>query len=233
MNWLSKYNNILFAILGTICIIFLFILAVSSLNLFSSFKSDNRGVEQEIGQPDSITITEEKDPIQYYLGTPELIDTSKSLYLIPVYKPEASQRTSKFSSSSYRSGLTVNLLIHDFGKNSFTKIFNSTVLIQSSDIIKTPEEIYIEIIFSEEDTNNNDIIDFDDLKSIGLYSVNKSIFYTIPLSEKFNTVSSTYDNKLHSLLIIGNKAINDQETVFRYFKYTLNTQILTELNNPL
>jgi len=181
MKWLNTYNNILFAAIGTLSIIIVVFVALTSLNLFSGSTPDNRGIDQEPVVDDEVNITKEKEYIKYLLGEPEIVDTTMSKYIIAVYKPEAQETTGKFSSSSYRSGLTINLIIHDFQNNRYKKLFNSIVLINYYEIIGTPEKLYLQVVYSDEDTNDNNIIDFDDQKSIGLYDI---------MDESYNTTSS-------------------------------------------
>ena len=50
MKWLNTYNNILFATIGTISILILLFVAITSLSIFSGSGADNRGIDQEPDQ---------------------------------------------------------------------------------------------------------------------------------------------------------------------------------------
>ena len=233
MKWLNTYNNILFAAIGTLSIIIVVFVALTSLNLFSGSTPDNRGIDQEPVVDDEVNITKEKEYIKYLLGEPEIVDTTMSKYIIAVYKPEAQETTGKFSSSSYRSGLTINLIIHDFQNNRYKKLFNSIVLINYYEIIGTPEKLYLQVVYSDEDTNDNNIIDFDDQKSIGLYDIMDESYNTIPLNNKYNSITSFYDKKLNALIIIGENFLLNKQPTYQYYKYSLETQKVLELDNPM
>ena len=232
MKWLNTYNNLLFAALGTLSIIVLAFVAISSLSLFSDNGGDNRGINQE-----PVTIEEglaaDNESIEFMLGDPELIDSSMSTYIIPVYKPEAHESSGKFSSSSYRSGLKINLIIHDFEKNKVKKLFNHLVLINYYEIIRTRDKVFIEMVYSEDDTNKNDIIDFEDQKSIGLYDIGEETFNTIPLGNTYISISSIYDKRLNSLIIVGENILPDKQPTYQYYRYTLELQEIFKLENSM
>ena len=232
MKWLNTYNNLLFAALGTLSIIVLAFVAISSLSLFSDNGGDNRGINQE-----PVTIEEglaaDNENIEFMLGDPELIDSSMSTYIIPVYKPEAHESSGKFSSSSYRSGLKINLIIHDFENNTVKKLFNHLVLINYYEIIRTRDKVFIEMVYSEDDTNKNDIIDFEDQKSIGLYDIGEETFNTIPLGNTYISISSIYDKRLNSLIIVGENILPNKQPTYQYYRYTLESQEIFELENSM
>lgn len=232
MKWLNTYNNLLFAALGTLSIIILAFVAISSLSLFSDNGGDNRGINQE---PDSIEegLTADNEDIEFMLGDPELIDSSMSTYIIPVYKPEANESSGKFSSSSYRSGLKINLIFHDFEKNKVKKLFNHLVLINYFEIIRTLDKVFIETVYSEDDTNKNGIIDFEDQKSIGLYDIGEETFTTIPLGNTYISISSIYDKRLNSLIIVGENILADKQPTYQYYRYSLESKELIESENSM
>jgi hypothetical protein len=233
MKWLNKYNNVLFAILGTLAIIVLLIAAFTSLSLFTASEPDNKGIDHASPVHDDLKNQDEGEHIEYLLGDPVIIDTNMSTYIIPVYKPEAKEPTGKFSSSSYRSELKINLIIHDFQNNQNAKLFNSIVLINSNEIIKIPGRIFIQVVYSDEDTNNNDIIDYDDKKSIGVYDMQRKAFNSIPLKEKYVSISSLYDQKLNALIIVGENFLPSKQPAYQFYRYSLETQQVFELENPM
>jgi len=233
MKWLNTYNNILFATIGTLSIVVLAFAAFTSLSLFSGNGGENRGIDQEPLTNDESQIKNEEEHIEYLLGDPELIDSSLSTYIIPVYKPEAEESSGKYSSSSYRSGLKTNLIIHDFENNQVGKLFNTVVLINYYEVLKMKDQMYIQIVYSDEDTNNNTIIDFDDQKSISLYDIKDGNFYPIPLNNKYVSISSIYDQRLKALIIVGINYLSNKQPTYQYYRYDLESQKVFELENPM
>ena len=55
MKWLNTYNNILFAIIGTLAIIALLFVVFTSLSLFGGSDPGNRSIEQDSLKKDMIT----------------------------------------------------------------------------------------------------------------------------------------------------------------------------------
>ena len=153
--------------------------------------------------------------------------------MIPVYIPEANESFSKYASSSYRSGLRVNLVIHDIEKNVVRQLFDKLVLIRYSEILRAKGKIYIEVVYSDKDTNNNGIIDFDDLKSIALYDFRTGTFDDIPLNKNYLSISSQYDKKLNALIIVGEDFIDDEQPEYHFYRYALASQKVSELENPM
>ena len=233
MKWLNTYNNILFAAIGTLSIIVLVFVAFTSLSIFSDSGGENRGIEQESITIDEGLAKDDDEQIEFLLGDPELIDSSLSTYIIPVYKPEADESSGKFSSSSYRSSLKINLIINDFQNNRYKKLFNNVVLINYYEVLKTKDQMYIQIVYSDEDTNNNTIIDFDDQKSIGLYNIMNENFDIIPLANTYLTISSIYDKRLNSLIIVGENILLNKQPTYQYYRYALESQKVFELENPM
>lgn len=233
MKWLKTYNNILFAVIGTLTIITLVFVAFTSLSLFSGSGPDNRGIEQDPLKKDMITENEDIDQINYYLGDPEIIDSALSTYIIVVYRPEAHEPSGSFSSSSYRSGLMINLILFDFETNQSNKLFSSVVLINHYEIIKTKNNMYLEVIYADEDTNENNIIDYDDQKCVGLYDIMNEKFNAIKLNNKYASISSIYDNRLNALIIIGENYQPNRQPDYQYYKYSLETKTVMDLDSPM
>lgn len=64
MKWLSTYNNILFASIGTISILVLAFVALTSLSLFSD-NGDQRGINQEPVENEEGLVNVAEDQIEY------------------------------------------------------------------------------------------------------------------------------------------------------------------------
>ena len=233
MKWLNTYNNILFASLGTLSIIVLLVVVITSFNLFSGNGGNNRGINQDPVEENEGLLADDEKHNEFFLGDPDLIDSSLSSYMIPMYKPEANESFSKFSSSSYRSGLRINLIIYDFERNIVKKLFNKLVLIDYSEVIRANGELYIEVVYSDKDTNDNGIIDYDDKKSFALYDLRSGTFDDIPLNNKYSSISSLYDKRLNSLIIIGEDVLPNEQPTYQYYRYDLEVEKVFELNNPL
>ena len=233
MKWLNTYNNILFAVIGTLAIIALLFVAFTSLSLFSGSDPGNRGIEQDPLKKNMITQNDEMDQINYYLGDPEIIDSTLSTYIIVVYRPEADGPSGSYSSSSYHAGLMINLILFDFETNRYKKLFRSVVLINHYEIIKTKNNIYLQVIYADEDTNENKIIDFDDQKSVGLYDINNEDFNGITLNNKYASISSIYDDRLNALIITGENFQPNKQPNYQYYKYSLETKKVMDLNGPM
>jgi hypothetical protein len=233
MKWLNTYNNILFAGIGTISILVLAFVALSSVSLFSNNDGAQRGINQEPVQNEDGLAQDGEDQIEFFLGDPELIDSSMSTYIISLYTPENNESFNKYSSSSYRSGLRINLIIHDIENNKVKKLFENLVLINFYEIIRTRNSMMIKVVYSNEDSNANGIIDYDDPKVIGVYDLINEKFSTIPLENKYHSISSVYDQRLNSLLILGRNDIPYEQSVYAYFRYDFDSQTVIELNNPM
>ena len=233
MKWLNTYNNLLFAGLGTLAVIILVIVAITSLSIFSDAGAENRGIDQETAQYKEGLAEAGIGQIEYFLGDPELIDSSMSTYIISMYTPEENESFNKYSSSSYRSGLRINLIIHDIENNKVKKLFEDLVLINFYEIIQTRNSTMIKVVYSNEDTNENGIIDYDDQRTIGLYDLANEKFSTIPLQDTYHSISSIYDHRLNSLLILCSNDIPDEQPVYAYFRYDFNTKSVNELKNPI
>jgi hypothetical protein len=233
MKWLNTYNNILFATLGTLAIVVLIFAAITSIILFIGNAAENRGFIQDPIEEEEGLEKNEEGNMEYFLGDPELIDSSFSIYKIPVYKPEENDSYGKYSSSSYRSGLSVNLIIHDIEKNVAKQLFNHLVLISYSEILKANGKIYIEVAYADEDTNNNGIIDYDDDKSIALYDTHSNTINSIPLNNRINSISSQHDKNLNSLIIVGAYYKDDEQPIYHFYRYDLTSQKVFELENPM
>ena len=233
MKWLNTYNNVLFASIGTISILVVAFVALTSLSLFSNNDADQRGINQEPVQNEEGLTQVGEDQIEFFLGEPELIDSSMSTYIISLYTPENNDSFNKYSSSSYRSGLRINLIVHDIENNQVKKLFENLVLINFYQIIKTRNSTMIKVVYSDEDSNANGIIDYDDPKVIGLYDLINETFNIIPLENEYNSISSIFDQRLNSLLILGRNDIPDEQPVYAYFRYNFDSQTVTELKNPM
>ena len=233
MKGLNTYNNILFAALGTIAVIVLIIVALTSLSIFFESGAENRGIDQEAVQDEEGLVNATDDQIEYFLGDPELIDSSMSTYIISIYTPENDESFNKYSSSSYRSGLKINLIVHDIENNKVKKLFDNLVLINFYEVIRTRYSIIIKVVYSNEDTNANGIIDYDDQRVIGFYNLDNEKFSTIPLKDKYQSILSIYDQRLNALFILGENNIPDEQPVYAYFRYDFDSQKLIELKNPM
>jgi hypothetical protein len=233
MKGLNTYNNILFAALGTIAVIVLIIVALTSLSIFFESGAENRGIDQEAVQDDEGLVNATDDQIEYFLGDPELIDSSMSTYIISIYTPENDESFNKYSSSSYRSGLKINLIVHDIENNKVKKLFDNLVLINFYEIIRTRYSIIIKVVYSNEDTNANGIIDYDDQRVIGFYNLDNEKFSTIPLKDKYQSILSIYDQRLNALFILGENNMPDEQPVYAYFRYDFDSQKLIDLKNPM
>ena len=233
MKWLNTYNNILFAALGSISVIVLLILAITSLSIFSESGAENRGINQETVQNEEGLSHAGAGQIEYFLGDPELIDSSMSTYIISIYTPENNESFNKYSSSSYRSGLRINLIVHDIENNEVKKLFKDLVLINFYEIIRTRNSTMIKVVYSNEDSNANGILDYNDQKIIGLYDLINEKFRTLPLKDKYHSISSLFDQRLNSLLILGSNNIPDEQPVYSYFRYDFDSHKVIELKNPI
>ena len=58
-------------------------------------------------------------------------------------------------------------------------------------------------------------------------------YNTIPLNNKYNSITSFYDKKLNALIIIGENFLLNKQPTYQYYKYSLETQKVLELDNPM
>jgi hypothetical protein len=89
------------------------------------------------------------------------------------------------------------------------------------------------VVYSNEDTNANGIIDYDDQRVIGFYNLDNEKFSTIPLKDKYQSILSIYDQRLNALFILGENNMPDEQPVYAYFRYDFDSQKLIELKNPM
>lgn len=193
MDKLSRYNQKLLAIIGTIILVVGGLALVIGLggiviSMIDFSDSDNAGVKVENVKLNTDDSAEFVRTQEITFNPPSQLDTAQSKYLIPVgqvnLKSEEkvsfeSGRGLKFSSGeySYQShyGLFNNFVYLDYSREISTKIFDDKVAITRWAFLKNDS---IEVLIfkgTSTDDNSDNRMDNDDYQSLFVYYLNDGI----------------------------------------------------------
>ncbi|MGY6648326.1 hypothetical protein [Wenyingzhuangia sp. IMCC45574] len=198
MNKLQKYNQRLLAILGTLVVLGLTILIISGTYFIISDIFTTRN-NREITD-NSLTInTIQRDSVQskkiinqkITLEKPKLIDTLKTIYLIPVSQVNIENKkngnynepklisggrykTYKSRNYYYRySGEYNNLIVYNEQKNTKINVFNQKIFVSEFTNRMINSRHYIFLTGTSKDSNNDNKLNDIDLKSLFVYDIDK------------------------------------------------------------
>jgi len=197
-NNLSKYNQKLLAIIGTIILIGIAGLLISGLYFLLNDVFDNNNVYTDnslrIDETEVDSANTRDQEISFL--KPRLIDTLNQIYLIPVshvnleekeaivddsYGGYKRAQSSKSSYSRYR-GVYNNIIIFDQKKDSKKAIFDDKISINSFEHRLIRDNQYLLIEGSMKDTNGDQRLKDSDLQSFYLYDVRNDILQTVEFS---------------------------------------------------
>ncbi len=195
MDKLTRYNQKLLAILGTMAIIALAAILIISLAVWIfSISDDFGGVDNTLQVPDSLVQKDGKIHQLVSFSEPELVDTLNNIYIIPVSQrtleqpiEENTMRLNKIgSTSSYESIYNKessynNIIVYHKNNEQKTTLFDFRVNITHyyDRIIK--DKIFLFIIGSKGDTNKDGSYSNDDLENLYLYDLENDFLKTIDL----------------------------------------------------
>lgn len=192
---LERYNQKLLAVLGTIAVValVLFVLFMGGLiinEVMRNFRFNDQPDNALIVDSDSTEIKENTEEFirkqELTLGTPRLIDTLQSLYLIPVSQvnlkePEQVRRrktevlldlsmSKGYGYHSY-SGYFNNIILYNRLADTKTPVFAEKVLLTQFEHREIDSRLYLLISGTTKDTNKNGKLDGADLQSFWLYDL--------------------------------------------------------------
>ena len=192
---IKNYNQKLLAMLGTVILLIAilglvaFAIAVVA-DLKNSYWDDNRsgGLLADDKVQELQKQNKRKQLISY--SSPKLVDTLKSIYVIPVLhktleKAEeidsriedlldtdrrAHMKVSKEYGGSYGVGPFNNILVYNEANAQIEKLFEQRVHFRRYRIEYFEDDIFLVIKAAEKDTYKDGLVDMDDLTSMYLYS---------------------------------------------------------------
>lgn len=201
MEKLRKYNQKLQAIIGTIIVLFLIGLLIAGIVALIIDNIPHNPIENG----DSITIngqegnkTKFRDQIISF-EDPYLIDTLNKIYLIPITQvnlkvPEviaqdvqylrgpdyALEAKDYYYNRNY--GSYNNFVLFDQTKNEKKKLFSKVTYISSYQMKTIDSSVFVFFEGTTEDSNGNQKLDQEDLKSLYIYAVNTGLMRNITYS---------------------------------------------------
>ncbi|KMQ50004.1 hypothetical protein CHISP_3093 [Chitinispirillum alkaliphilum] len=220
MTKLQKFNNVIFAIFGSLGIA-LFILAIL---IMISYRLPSRHSRNAVLSAKAVEKLSDKDLIQQMLdlSLPIEIDSSKSIFIIPVSqktlpKPVRGNKVTVASdffesvpmeASSSRTALTTkvrhgdynNLLIAKGEFSDFHLIFDNKVSINRIAYLNSPENPHLVIRGTQHDSNKDNVLTSEDLQELYLFNINKKKLTAIEF-ENHTVIDFAYMNSINKLII--------------------------------
>ena len=259
---IKNYNQTMLAVVSTLSVILLLILIISLIpelqRLFGGTKfSDNpSGL---IAENNTAQLNQEnlrKQIISY--GSPWLVDTLKSGYIIPVSittlkKPELIPpppelhstiayegydfNTSKgyYYNKGYFGRNYANLIIYYSLENRIIPLFTERIVIGNIQAYYFKDDILLIFYSSEKDTNKDGIITLDDdTRSLCIYSLKTEMLKKISDDEnsiyQYQFIGNTKDLLIEfNLSQYNEKQFNNSETPSKIMRYDYNSQSLTNI----
>lgn len=228
---LYRYNQYLFAFLGTALIVL--VLAGILTAIFSISKINNKDKKTDIVLSESQKNTDYK--LKISLDDIYPLSQNNNLYIIPVgrvaSKANLNENRSSYESYSYYSPLN-NLMIYDSNTKQIQLIFNYKISIKTYMVKKVKEDIYIIVLGANKDTNANNKLGSEDLQKLFIYHIRSKTLQTVQLKDtSFVSTKSLYkekkDNDLTPIVFVsGGKDSNKNGS----YDYKSEPEILYELN---
>ena len=186
MDKLTRYNQKLLAIIGTIAILGLvaFLLIGSGILIYTFFdrpttQEEGLQVRQGTKNPGEVALRTQ----QVSFTSPTLLDSAQSLFLIPVgqvnseYKVEGDLVTEALGSGSYRynerfesyTGLFNNFILFENKTDQKTRIFNKKAVLTDWANVKIKDTELLLFIGTSLDSNQDHLLDSEDMQSLFAY----------------------------------------------------------------
>lgn len=218
----KNYNQKVLAAIGTVVLILALIGLVSAIVVLVSELFDGRryhreeqGILSEERAEELVQENKRRQIISY--TTPRLVDTTNSIYIIPVSHRTLDQAEpivddpvlglvdGKFSSydkgyyGSNRSSYN-NIIVYNSKEGSNFKLFNTRINIGKIATKYFEDEIIVLFEVADTDSNKDGVINFDDLKSLVVYSLksNKQYKIYLPNADVYNY---QFDNATKDLIV--------------------------------
>lgn len=241
---IKNYNQKMLAVICTLGVLILFFFLALLVKDFWPSRDSYNAPEGLISDEKTEVLNQEnlrKQVISY--DSPWLIDTLKSIYIVPVAiqtlnKPEdvsgllglmdvsSSARFSKggyYSSKTFR-GKYANLILYDAEKTKATSLFQERIIIGNIETLYFEDDILLVFFGASKDTDKSGLIDLDDLRTLYVYSLHTGVTRKIadgdnsPVRYKFmeNSKNMLVDFELGNYKANQFRSENLPQKVMRY-----------------
>ena len=172
-NTLAKYNQILFAIIGSIVVMGIAIGIIVSLIVISK-NTFFKPIEKQ-----TIVVPKKEAPkLRYskvHMQAPQLIDKTSHLFLIPISqnrldKPELLNSRASYTHYLPRQKLN-NLILYNHKTKKTQQVVKNRSLITQYAYKKTSDKAYILFLGTQKDTNSNNELDSNDILAFFWYNI--------------------------------------------------------------
>jgi len=219
---IEKYNQKLIAILGTVGVIFLTValIAFISITIIEYRRYNPEDIETGILSDEKIEKLQKENKREQVISykTPILIDTLKSVYIIPVShktlneKEDITGLLNAFTSSENDSepsdnrysggfyGAYNNVIVYNPNGEKNEKLFEKRVNFNKINTEYFEDEILLLIQASEKDTYKDGVINLEDFKSLYIYSFSQKKMEKIGI-DGMDVYSYKFINKSKDLII--------------------------------
>lgn len=185
---LQKYNQILYALLGTLAMIGLIVFVLFALGtLFFTTISSPLDLDV-VPAPDAVE-TDELEKRNLHFEAPVLLDKKSTVYFIPlvIQNSEEARKSSSYSRGSSSSssgywynseyyGTAANLIHYDPVMGINQPLFNFHISINSWEIIKTERKKLLFLYCTEKDSNQDKVLNSGDRQVFYLYNIDDQSF---------------------------------------------------------
>lgn len=192
---IKRYNQKILAILGTVAVVFLLVaLGAFVVTLIREFTWNNQGsVETGILSDERIAELQQENKREQVISyeVPQLIDTSNSVYIIPVSHKTLNEKEDlsefvelmdasgnfdyeldqRYSNQFY--GIYNNLIVYRPESETSTSLFDKRVNFNEINTEYFEDDILLTFQVAEQDTYKDGVINLLDFKSLYIYSMNE------------------------------------------------------------
>jgi hypothetical protein len=218
MTKLQKYNNVIFAVFGTLGII------LGLFGLFEILKQYyfENGSNNAVISTETIEKLANKNQLRQLLdlNVPIVLDTSKGLYLFPITQKTLSQPIKrneistdfyeKVPVSSIKPQVTLstklwygnynNLIISENCNSKFHLIFDFRISVNRVDYLNEPSHPILVISGSTDDSNKDNVLTSEDMQILFIYDINNSRLTKLTL-DNYSALEYVYVAKINKLII--------------------------------
>ena len=217
---IEKYNQKLLAVLGTVGVIFLTValIAFVSITIMEYRRFSPEDIETGILSDEKIEKLQKENKREQVISyeTPILIDTLRSVYIVPVShktlnekeditgllnaftSSDMEQSDNRYSGGFY--GAYNNVIVYNPESGTNKKLFEKRVNFNKINTEYFENEILLLIQASEKDTYKDGVINLEDFKSLYIYSFNQNKMEKIGI-DGMDVYSYKFINKSKDLII--------------------------------
>jgi hypothetical protein len=257
---IKNYNQKMLALvstLGAILLLIFIIMMIKELRLFGGHHySDNPSGLIADDKVENLNQENLRKQIISY-ESPWLIDTLKSVYIVPVSittlrKPEeivpideglmslldaypgSSKSQDGYYNKRYFEGSYANLILYCPVENKAQSLFKERILIGSVQAYYFKDDILLVFYSAEKDTDKDGIIDLNDARNLCIYSLNKETLKKISDGdnsvEQYQFIENSKDLLVEfSLNQYKEKQFTGSRIPSKIMKYSYGTQELTDI----